>query len=122
MCESLHAARNAQTSTTIEVIEADCYYLPSAKDPDSKMQCSLCSSKEFIDREGKVRDAPCLRILECRQCGLVTLSSHAHIAPGHYEQTGMHGDELPSIDTWLKDSTLNERRRFESLKPYLVNW
>src|ERR1700680_3944398 len=85
------------------------------------MQCYLCSGKEFIDREGRVRDAPCLRILEVRQCGLLTLDSQEHIAPGHYEPSGMHGDEPPSVDAWLKDSAMDDQRRFESLKPCLVN-
>jgi 2-polyprenyl-3-methyl-5-hydroxy-6-metoxy-1,4-benzoquinol methylase len=85
------------------------------------MQCYLCSGSEFLKREGSVRDAPSLHILECRRCGLVTLSSHAHIAPEHYAQSGMHGDDIPTIDAWLKDSAIDDERRFELLKPYLVN-
>src|SRR5258707_74650 len=85
------------------------------------MQCYLCSGTEFLHREGSVRDAPSLQILECLQCGLVTLSSHAHISPEHYAQSGMHGDDIPSIDAWLKDSATDDERRFEHLKPYLVN-
>jgi 2-polyprenyl-3-methyl-5-hydroxy-6-metoxy-1,4-benzoquinol methylase len=85
------------------------------------MQCYLCSQKEFIERAGSVRDAPLLRILECRACGLVMLSSQAHITPGHYEDSGMHGDAPSSVDAWLKDSAFDDQRRFESLKAYLVN-
>jgi 2-polyprenyl-3-methyl-5-hydroxy-6-metoxy-1,4-benzoquinol methylase len=85
------------------------------------MQCYLCSGTEFSERDGRVRDAPRLRILECRQCRLVMLDSQAHIASGHYERSGMHGDEPPSVEAWLKDSALDDQRRFDSLKPYLVN-
>ena len=85
------------------------------------MQCYLCASTDFSDREGKVRDAPRLRILECRQCGLVMLDSQAHIAPGHYERSGMHGDAPSSVDVWLRESAMDDQRRFESLKSYLVN-
>jgi 2-polyprenyl-3-methyl-5-hydroxy-6-metoxy-1,4-benzoquinol methylase len=85
------------------------------------MQCYLCCGVEFSDREGQVRDAPSLRILECRQCGLVMLDSQAHISRGHYERSGMHGDEPTSVEAWLRESAPDDQRRFESLKPYLVN-
>jgi SAM-dependent methyltransferase len=106
-----------QTAVTL----LDKPYNQTAKDRESGMQCYLCSSVEFSDREGRVRDAPRMRILECRRCGLVMLDSQAHIAPGHYEGSGMHGDEPPSVDAWLRDSALDDQRRFESLKQFLVN-
>lgn len=85
------------------------------------MTCYLCGNSTFFKREGRVRDDPALEILECRNCGLVTLSSLAHIGAGHYENSGMHGAEPPSMHTWLKDCRADDDRRFEMLESQLVN-
>ncbi len=68
-----------------------------------------------------MRDAPSLRILECATCGLVTLGSHDHISAGHYEGSGMHGAAPPSIEAWLRETEIDDGRRFEMLKTALVN-
>jgi len=68
-----------------------------------------------------VRDAPRLQILECTTCGLVTLSSFDHIEPGHYEDSGMHGRDVPSIESWLRETDHDDQRRFEMLKTSLIN-
>jgi 2-polyprenyl-3-methyl-5-hydroxy-6-metoxy-1,4-benzoquinol methylase len=85
------------------------------------MKCYLCGAADFATRPGRVRDNPKLGVLECRQCGLVTLSSLAHIQQGHYEDSGMHGAELPSIESWLRDCHADDQRRFEMLQHQLVN-
>lgn len=85
------------------------------------MNCYLCKSATFKARKGQVRDAPDLKIMECVNCGLVTLSSLAHIKSGFYEQSGMHGAEPISIEAWLKDSEWDDRRRFQMVKPMLPN-
>jgi 2-polyprenyl-3-methyl-5-hydroxy-6-metoxy-1,4-benzoquinol methylase len=85
------------------------------------MNCYLCQSTAFRPRNGQVRDAPELEILECINCGLVTLSSHAHIESGFYEDSGMHGVLPTPIDEWLRDTNWDDQRRFESLAPILVN-
>lgn len=85
------------------------------------MRCYLCKGQEFDRRDGVVRDAPELQVLECRQCGLVALSSQEHIAAGHYEQSGMHGAAVPSLESWLNESAQDDQRRFEYLKASLVN-
>ncbi len=85
------------------------------------MTCYLCTHPEFIVRKGAVRDAPSLQILECSNCGLVTLSSIYHITTGHYEASGMHGYKLPLIDEWLSETEQDDQRRFEMLKNALVN-
>ena len=68
-----------------------------------------------------VRDTPELEILECSNCGLVSLSSTDHIHSGFYEQSGMHGTVPPTIETWLKTTDCDDQRRFEMLKPLLPN-
>jgi 2-polyprenyl-3-methyl-5-hydroxy-6-metoxy-1,4-benzoquinol methylase len=85
------------------------------------MNCYLCKANVFAPRKGRVRDAPELEILECANCGLVTLSSLDHIKPGFYEESGMHGDQVLSIEAWLKDTHWDDHRRFSMLKPMLTN-
>ena len=63
----------------------------------ANLTCYLCGGSDLSRRKGTIRDAPSLHVLECVACGLVTLSSHDHIRAGHYEDSGMHGDKLPSI-------------------------
>jgi hypothetical protein len=43
------------------------------------MNSYLCKATVFTTLKGQERDAPDLKILECTQCGLVTLSSLGHI-------------------------------------------
>lgn len=85
------------------------------------MNCYLCNHDSFSIRKGAVRDNPALQIFECNNCGLVSLSSLQHIQAGHYENSGMHGDTLPSIESWLKDTEQDDRRRFEMLKVAMIN-
>jgi 2-polyprenyl-3-methyl-5-hydroxy-6-metoxy-1,4-benzoquinol methylase len=85
------------------------------------LKCYLCNNPDFKTRKGAVRDNPSLQILECVSCGLVTLSSNQHIEIGHYEDSGMHGKTLPSIESWLRETELDDQRRFEMLKTALVN-
>jgi 2-polyprenyl-3-methyl-5-hydroxy-6-metoxy-1,4-benzoquinol methylase len=85
------------------------------------MNCYLCKSTLFNTRKGQVRDAPELKILECADCGLVTLSSLEHIRSGFYEKSGMHGAEPMPMDVWLKMTNWDDQRRYDMLKPLLPN-
>jgi 2-polyprenyl-3-methyl-5-hydroxy-6-metoxy-1,4-benzoquinol methylase len=85
------------------------------------MICYLCGHSDFTRRPGSVRDDSSLQILECDECGLVSLSSLEHIQASHYAESGMHGDALPSVETWLRDAKQDDQRRFEMLKSALVN-
>lgn len=85
------------------------------------MSCYICNAQGQRARKGAVRDDPTLQILECTGCGLVTLSSLEHIQAGHYESSGMHGDTIPSMESWLRDTEHDDQRRFEMLKPALAN-
>ena len=85
------------------------------------MTCYLCNSSHFITRKGEVRDAPGMQILQCDNCGLVSLSATDHIGPGFYENSGMHGAEPTPMDSWLKDTEWDDQRRFEMVKAMLSN-
>lgn len=83
--------------------------------------CYLCGSTSYTDRPGSVRDNPDLQILECTNCGLVYLSSFDHIQDHHYEQSGMHGNEVLPVERWLKETEGDDERRFRFLQTKLVN-
>ena len=85
------------------------------------MACYLCGCPNFRMRPGAVRDDASLEVLECNQCGLVMLSSFQHIQAGHYADSGMHGRTGLSIESWLRETEQDDRRRFEMLKAALVN-
>ena len=85
------------------------------------MICYLCESSNFTARKGDVRDAPDLQILQCDNCGLVSLGTTDHIRPGFYENSGMHGSEPTSMEAWLKDTEWDDQRRFEMVKAMLPN-
>jgi hypothetical protein len=80
------------------------------------MSCYLCKSDKYSKRAGAVRDNPDIDILECSNCGLVYLSSLGHIQGEHYETSGMHDDEVPNIDKWLKETELDDKRRYDFVK------
>ena len=85
------------------------------------MNCYLCNSPTFTKRKGAVRDAPNMQVLECGNCGLVSLSRTDHIQSGFYENAGMHGAEPAPIAVWLKETERDDQRRFEMLKTLLLN-
>jgi 2-polyprenyl-3-methyl-5-hydroxy-6-metoxy-1,4-benzoquinol methylase len=83
--------------------------------------CYLCESATLKIRKGQVRDMPDLKILECTNCGLVTLSSLEHIQSGFYEESGMHGTVPMPMSVWLKDTDWDDQRRLEMLKSMISN-
>lgn len=85
------------------------------------MNCYLCKYPDYRTRKGIVRDNPNLKVIECENCGLVTLDKLDNIQTGHYEDSGMHGKALPSIESWLKETDEDDQRRFEMLKASMVN-
>lgn len=62
-----------------------------------------------------------MQIVECDQCGLVTLSVIDHIVPGFYENSGMHGVDPSPIEEWLKETKWDDKRRFDMVKAMLPN-
>jgi len=87
----------------------------------SKQGCYLCGSNKYITRNGSVRDNSEIKILECKDCGLVYLSTLNHITEDHYESSGMHNGEKPDIDAWLKETQVDDERRYLFLKDKMTN-
>jgi 2-polyprenyl-3-methyl-5-hydroxy-6-metoxy-1,4-benzoquinol methylase len=85
------------------------------------MKCYLCNSQNNFKRPGSVRDNKKLKILECKDCGLVYLSSTKHIKELHYENSGMHDGEKPNVNSWLKLNRVDDMRRYNFLKKRVVN-
>jgi len=85
------------------------------------LSCYLCDSKKNTLRDGRIRDNPKIKVVECEECGLVYLSSQNHIEEGHYENSGMHDAKHPDIDAWLKEAATDDERRYQFLKEKLIN-
>ena len=83
------------------------------------MTCYLCEAQSFVRRKGSVRDVPDIGIQECCACGLVTLTSQDHIGETFYQRSGMHGETLPSIQSWLSETDADDERRFNMLRSAL---
>ncbi len=83
--------------------------------------CYLCGSNDFITRPGSVRDNAKISVLECRDCGLVFLSSFNHIEIDHYEKSGMHDGDCQDITQWLCESESDDIRRYNYLKTIITD-
>ena len=94
---------------------------PTQTAESTKTKCYLCGCIEHKQRPGKVRDNQELKILECTSCGLVFLSSFAHIKNNFYESSGMHDQKQLNIETWRKEAENDDERRFQYLKGNLYN-
>lgn len=77
----------------------------------SEATCYLCGHGSFRLRHRGTRDKPALNVIECASCGLVTLDSHSHIDPTHYERSGMHDDTPLPIHEWLRITEADDARR-----------
>lgn len=85
------------------------------------LNCYLCGSEEYATRPGMVRDNPSLKVLECTKCGLVYLSERDHIGDFHYEDSGMHDGEIPDVESWLRETQNDDKRRYEFVKDKITN-
>jgi len=83
--------------------------------------CYLCGCSLNISRLGSVRDNPRIKPLECIDCGLVFLSSAAHITEDHYAESGMHNGEIPDVESWLRETAFDDERRFQFMKELTTN-
>ena len=82
-----------------------------------KQICYICNSNEILERRGTVRDNSTLKILECNNCGLVFLSSFAHIDQAFYENSKMHEDSSTvDIKSWINMTEEDDQRMFEYIK------
>jgi 2-polyprenyl-3-methyl-5-hydroxy-6-metoxy-1,4-benzoquinol methylase len=84
------------------------------------MICYICNSLLINKRIGIVRDCPTMDILECAECGLVSLDNK-EINDQFYIKSKMHGDALPEIESWLKECDPDDQRRVELLKQIICN-
>lgn len=84
------------------------------------MFCHICGGGEFKVRSGRVRDMPDLKILECSHCGLTFLESFDHISDKHYEDSPIVGPIHDSIGGWLKETALDDARRFDEYKDVMA--
>lgn len=83
-------------------------------------KCYLCGSKNIIDKGYRLRDNKDLKVLECRNCSLVFLSSFEHINKDFYKSGKMHSQMFdPQI--WLDVSKTDDERRFKFLKNKIQN-
>ena len=83
--------------------------------------CYLCKNNNFLVRPGLVRDSKSLKVLECTNCGLVTLSSMDQIKDNHYENSGLHDYVEPDIESWIKLTHPDDERRFKFLINEIIN-
>lgn len=51
----------------------------------------------------------------------MSLSSFDHIKDGFYDGSGMHGDDCPSMSSWLNETKKDDIRRFNMLDSLVVN-
>lgn len=68
-----------------------------------------------------MRDAPDIKVFECVDCGLVTLDKPDQTNDAFYQESGMHGSDIPSIEAWLRDTEWDDDRRFAMVKATLPN-
>lgn len=78
-------------------------------------ECYLCASRSLVKRQGAVRDHTRLKILECKKCGLVFLSSFEHINERFYRDSKMHTANK-EIGAWLAEASQDDQRRYHMLK------
>ena len=78
----------------------------------SEEACYLCGGKDHQERPGRVRDSESLRVTECKDCGLVSLSSFSHVKEpgGMYENVSELNPESIRRECYADD-----KRRVEFL-------
>ncbi len=86
----------------------------------TKQSCPLCGSKDVYITDNKIRDSKDLKVLKCRKCSMVFLSSFEHINQNFYEKGLMHSHKF-TPQKWLKISKQDDLRRFKMLKDKAKN-
>lgn len=82
-------------------------------------KCSLCQSENFKLRYPYVRDSKELQVLECKDCGLVFLSSFHHITDEFYEESGMLNGSV-DLKKYRQQSYKDDYRRANTLRDKIV--
>jgi SAM-dependent methyltransferase len=73
-------------------------------------KCYLCSKDSFNIIHKGTRDDPKINVLRCTNCSLVFLDKKTQSV--HYEDSKMHGNNLPSVSEWLNQTDRDDERRF----------
>lgn len=82
----------------------------------TKYVCPLCKSENIELKDYKIRDNKNdLRILKCKKCSMVFLSSFEHINQDFYKNGLMHSYSF-NPQNWLNNSKEDDLRRFNLLK------
>jgi len=77
------------------------------------MGCYVCGCEQYDVRKGQIRDLEGVEIHECANCGLTYLESSRHISSAHYTESPIVGPLHPSVDDWLKSTSVDDGRRFK---------
>ena len=78
-------------------------------------KCYICGSSEIEDTGYSLRDDESIKVLRCKRCSLVFLSSFEHINKDFYKDGKMHSGNFDH-KRWLEASYDDDRRRFLMLK------
>lgn len=78
-------------------------------------KCYICGSSEIEDTGYSLRDDKTIKVLRCKRCSLVFLSSFEHINKDFYKDGKMHSGNFDH-KRWLEASYDDDRRRFLMLK------
>ena len=81
-------------------------------------KCTLCGCCEYIQREGCARDNTSLVPFECKNCGLVALSSIDHINDSFYADGHMYDFKACDPELELMQSEEDSQRRIEQFGSY----
>ena len=87
------------------------------------MKCYLCGSEKHFQREGKVRDNPNIKILECIECGLVFLDTQ-NTSEEYYQQGNMHNQQevykLTGRTDFINDMWIFNKARLDFCLNYII--
>jgi 2-polyprenyl-3-methyl-5-hydroxy-6-metoxy-1,4-benzoquinol methylase len=84
------------------------------------MNCYLCNSTEHTGVKGQVRDRHDIKILKCKNCGLVFLDKTEHISEGFYENGGM-GRSVNFGNIYAAGEYKDTEKRFSLYKNYAAD-
>jgi len=84
-----------------------------------EMTCYLCGGVSFECVHSGVRDHKNIDVLKCTKCGLVFLSSFAHVVDDYYTSGKMHDWNKEKWDDWVNASEKDDLRRVLYLKNIL---
>ena len=78
-------------------------------------KCYVCGSCEIENTGYSLRDDESIKVLRCKRCSLVFLSSFEHINKDFYKDGKMHSGNFDH-KKWLESSYNDDRRRLMMLK------